>query len=241
MSIVSCTLFALAVAMAPLRSLAQEVYFNDFDGGETLGAGVSGGLSGETTTEPVQGYAGEGPSGGEFGGNLLRNDSATQPGAATVLTLDGLPAHGAVSVEFLLAVIDSWDGNGPAAAPDFFEVWIDGVSVFQETFSNTSNLGQTQTYAGPAIVFEQDLGWTVSANHNDSAYDMAPNLTGIRHTESTLTLELFAAGAGWQGADDESWGIDNLRVAVEVPEPAQTRQLLAGALVLLLAAATRKT
>ena len=198
MSIVSCTLFTLVVALAPLRSWAQEVYFNDFDGGETLGAGVSGGLSGETSTEPVAGYAGAGPVGAEFGGNLLRSASSTQPGAAAVLTLDGLPVHGAVSVEFLLAVIDSWDGNGPAAAPDFFDVQIDGVSVFQETLSNTSNLGQTQTYAGPAIVFEQDLGWTVSPNHNDSAYDMAPNLAGIPHASSTLTLELFASGAGWQ-------------------------------------------
>jgi len=215
----------LAVA-AP--ALSQELYFNDFDGGETFGAGVAGGLSGETAVEPVQGYAGLGPAGGEFAGNLLRN--TTVPGAPTVLTLTGLPPHDAISLEFLFAAIDSWDGIFAVDAEDLFAVTLDGETIFLESFLN-STAPTTQSYAGPALSFRQDLGFTAGGvDFFDSAYDLAENFVRMPHTADTLTLEFFADGAHWQGGTDESWGMDNL--IVSVPEPALFAQLLVGGAVL---------
>lgn len=231
------TIFALAVLLMPLAGLGQEFYFNDFDGGETFGAGVAGGLSGETATEPAQGFVGLGPVGGEFSGNLLRSTSATQPGEATVLELSGLPPHDDVSIGFLFAAIDSWDGAFSPGVDDFFEVWLDGEQIFQETFLN-STAASSQSYAGPALALRQALGFTAGIDHNDSAYDMLPNFGNVPHSADTLTLEFFASGLHWQGGTDESWGMDNLRVAV--PEPGHVAQLGVGALVLALACARRR-
>ena len=143
---------AALVAAAP--ALSQELYFNDFDGGETFGAGVGGALSGEVATEPGQGFVGLGPVGGEFAGDLLRN--TTVPGAATTLTLTGLPPHASISISFLFAAIDSWDGD--LGGGDFFEVNVDGATVFRESFLNSS-AAAVQSYAGPALAFRQDLGF----------------------------------------------------------------------------------
>jgi len=219
---------ATLVAAAP--AFAQEFYFNDFDGGETFGTGVAGALTGETAVEPGQGFVGLGPAGGEFADNLLRNLSALQPGAPTVLTLSGLPPHEAIRLEFLFAAIDSWDGIFAVDAEDLFVVTLDGETIFQESFLN-STAPATQSYAGPALSFQQNLGFgAASADFLDSAYDLAENFVSLPHTADTLTLEFFTDGAHWQGGADESWGMDNL--IVSVPEPALFAQLLVGGAVL---------
>jgi hypothetical protein len=56
----------------------------------------------------VQGYAGLGPAGNQFGGSFLRSPT----GNTVTLTLSGLPAHSSISIEFLFAAIDSLDGTG---------------------------------------------------------------------------------------------------------------------------------
>ena len=49
----------LLACLAPAGAMAgTQIYFNNFDGGLTVAPGVSGGFSGVTTTEGVQGYAG---------------------------------------------------------------------------------------------------------------------------------------------------------------------------------------
>jgi hypothetical protein len=217
---------ATLVAAAP--ALSQELYFNDFDGGETFGAGVGGALSGEVSTEPGQGFVGLGPVGGEFAGDLLRNTSATVPGAATTLTLTGLPPHASISISLLFAAIDSWDGD--LGGGDFFEVNVDGATVFRESFLN-STAPAMQSYAGPALAFRQNLGFGGGLDFLDSAYDLSAELERVPHSADTLTLELFADGPHWQGGADESWGVDNL--LVEVPEPAPFAEALVGAALLV--------
>jgi hypothetical protein len=44
---------------------------------------------------------------------------------------------------------------------------------------------------------------------------LEPAFENIPHTSSTLTVEWFASGAGWQAGDDESWAIDNVEVIVK--------------------------
>jgi hypothetical protein len=42
--------------------------------------------------------------------------------------------------------------------------------------------------------------------------ELDPTFNNIPHMVSTLTIEWFASGAGWQGGTDESWAIDNVEV-----------------------------
>jgi hypothetical protein len=42
----------------------------------------------------------------------------------------------------------------------------------------------------------------------------------MAHSSSTLSIEFFASGSGWQGSTDESWAIENLQVTANpVPLP----------------------
>lgn len=125
---------ALAASLAAASSAQTVVFSTTFDGGAPPE------LSGVTTTEDVQGYAGVGAPGNQFGGDFLRNTTGCDAGGptlgATTLTLTGLPPHSTVSVGFLLAIIDTWDGLEPCCGPDFFEVAVDGQTVFSESFQN---------------------------------------------------------------------------------------------------------
>ncbi|MFT3687033.1 MAG: hypothetical protein QM783_19280 [Phycisphaerales bacterium] len=204
----------VAVAATSSLASAQVVFSNNFEGAmpaEITGAG---------SIQGSQGYSGWG-----FGNNLLRNDAGGNPATATTLTLTGLGAHTSISIDCLLAVIDSWDSDNGNPSPDYFNIAVDGSPVFQATFAHASggnnyNLGQ--------LVYNTQLGF--NGSWGDSAYDLSfePSLHNIAHTGSTLTITFFASGGGWQAGDDESWGIDNLTVTL-VPTPGAATLLLAGA------------
>ena len=120
----------------------------------TSDTGISAQWSGITNLESVQGYAGLGTGSDVFSGNFLRNESGGYVSTPTpsVLTLTGLPAHTSVSLGFLLAVIDSWDGNSNEViahypvGPDYFNVRVvDGNNIwtFSQTFTNFTNVSQS--------------------------------------------------------------------------------------------------
>jgi energy-converting hydrogenase Eha subunit G len=111
---------ASIVSGAPLT-----VYSNNFDGIEIFAAGVTGGLSGITGTVGVEGFAGLGSVGNQFSGNLLLNGSGdlarfNVTPTPTTLTLSNLPAHTSRDVNFLLAIIDSWDSTNGLNSAGFF-------------------------------------------------------------------------------------------------------------------------
>ncbi len=95
-----------------------------------------------------------------FGGNLLENasggtepSSGTVPQTATTLTLTNLPTHTSIDLNFLLAIINSWDGfastpNNPVV-PEFFNVRIDGMLLFRHSFDNTPVNGTFEDYVPP--------------------------------------------------------------------------------------------
>ncbi len=186
-------------------------------------------FSGVTTTEGVQGCAGLGHGTDVFSGLLLRNDTGPYgggPALPTRLTLTGLPPHESIGLNFLLAIIDTWDGNAGGMDPDIFNVTVDGHLVFSESFTNfpdTHTASYPNASTPPEVVLAQyvHLGWLGS--YVDSAYDLGlePAFQAIQHTASTLTIEWFASGDGWQGSYDESWGIDNVEVLVMGPTPAE--------------------
>ncbi|MDD1615526.1 MAG: putative rhizobiocin/RTX toxin and hemolysin-type calcium-binding protein, partial [Methylococcaceae bacterium NSP1-2] len=186
------------------------VYANDFDGHQLFGNGTTGGLSGYQSIESVQGYTADG-----FSGNFLRNDSGGHGIAAnpTTLTLTNLPTHNVIDINFLLALIDSWDG---ANGPDFFNVNVDGVSVLQITSANAYS---SVTYNGNQLGSLSNLGFNSGIYGKDYWKDVAFDMSSesrltTAHTASTATIQFFASGSGWQGGMDESWAIENLQVVV---------------------------
>lgn len=227
----------LLACLVPAGAMADTLmaYFNDFDGGLTVAAGVGASLSGAISIEGVQGYAGLGPDGNQFGGNFLRNAT----GSTTTLTLTGLPAHTSVNVNFLLGIIDTWDGYGNSFGPDAFNVKVDGVSVFSEVFAMQYNgtYNGTMTYIPPSGVQLSpgvQRGFNLYYQYTDLAYNMylESAFQNIAHTGDSLTISWFASGPNWQGGIDESWAIENVRVDV-VPLPPTVVLLGSGLLGLL--------
>jgi hypothetical protein len=185
-------------------------FSTDFNGG------VPPQFSGVVTTESVQGYAEIATGANGFSGDLLRNSS--NPPLPTTLTLTGLPAHASIDLRFLLAIIDSWDGDGSSCCgPDSFTVTVDGKPLFSEVFNNAA-IGGVQGYMPPPgaeLVRTMEMGFRdTNENDQDSGYDMGkdPTFANILHTSDTLMIEWYANGPGWQGGTDESWAIDNLEV-----------------------------
>lgn len=232
-------MFGAALVASQLAQAASvQVYSNDFEGAPTVGVGVTAAIAGAGGTESSQGYSAHG-----FGTMLYRNASGDPaPPVSTTLTLSGLQAHTSISLGFLLAVIDSWDGKAAnGCAPDLFNVKLDGASIFSTDFGNVRDGScgtHPQTYGtanallfpGPLNIDNTSTSTNVGFNPrwNDAAYDMALEslFQNILHTGGTATLEFFASGGGWQGGSDESWGIDNVKVTLNgvtpdnnVPEP----------------------
>jgi hypothetical protein len=211
-------------AAASVEATTQ-VFFTDFY--STIPAEIS---PGSATLSGVQLYSGLGPAGNQFGGTFLR--SAT--GNTVTLSLTGLPQHSAISLQFLFAAIDSLDGTGTFPSGDFFNVTLDGVSVFRESFANATP-SQIQSYVPPPgveLARHVDLGFTGPGGfYTDSAYNLGvdPVFHNLAHTGTTATFTFRIEGEGIQDINDESWAMDNLRVSVTpVPEPSTVFLALAG-------------
>lgn len=206
------------------------VFHTDFESGTPVGITGTGVLTG------TQGYSAFG-----FGNTFLRTEAGNGIGNGIELTFNNLPTHSSVSIDFLLAVIDSWDGVGNAVhGPDGLSVAVDGVVVFSEVFEN-SNSG-VQTYAPPpgvTLARRESLGFApTGVFFADSAYDMSLDSTfdSIAHTSSSLTINWFRhSGLQINGSSsvpvDESWAIDDLTVTLggtvaAVPEPTSAILLL---------------
>lgn len=208
----SIIVLAINMSAAGLAKADITVFSTNFD------SAIPAEFSGAGLADGIQGFAGYGNPGNEFTGNFLRNTSTGNPATASVLTLTGLPTHTHVDVNFLLAILESWDGGGSVggAAPDLFNVRVDGVTVFQESFETTNV--SAQSYIPPAgveLVHKVQLGnWGHS--FPESGYDMGldPVFNNIVHSSDTLAVEWFASGSGWQGGNDESWAIDNVSITL---------------------------
>ena len=214
---------AAAVSTALLFGQGAQAayYFNDFETLSTPNFSAFGSVQGTQGYSNISGFTG-------FGSEFLRNDTSGAPGAATVLTLTGLPTHTGIKLGFLLAIIDSWDASG-CCSPDSLNVQVNGVTVFNETFDNFNN-GAGQSFAGTPIGGSRtQLGF--NGGFNDAAYDLTAlaSLQNIAHTSSVLAIEWrtnFTTTNSFQGGLDESFAIDKVSVdllgvaTAAAPEPA---------------------
>lgn len=211
---------AAVVAIAPIAAAnAGTVFSENFDGmvdARITGAGAEVG---------VGGFAGQ----GAFAGSFRQNASGGNPAAPTTLTLNGLGAHTTLTVDFDLAIIDSWDGDAGPASPDFFGVRLDGGLAYLGSFEYFRS-GPQSTSVPVTTIFSQQNKF--GAFWWDQAYHVSLVLP---HVGASAVLDFLAGGNGWQGGHDESWAIDNLVVQSDmnpVPVPAAL-PLLASALGLM--------
>jgi hypothetical protein len=212
------------------------VFSTDFD--TTLPAAISPDTAFITG---VQGYAGLGPVGNQFGGTFLRSET----GNIVTLQLSNMPAHNAINLAFLFAAIDSLDGSGTTYPQgDYFIVVLDGTTIFNESFANAQST-DIQSYAPPVgveLARRVDLGFTVSTFSLDSAYNLGadPIFSNIPHSASTATIQFVIQGVGNQDLNDESWAMDNLSVSVVSPVPVPSAVWLFGSGVLGLIGISRR-
>lgn len=129
----------------------------------------------------------------------------SEPGSAITLQLDSLVAHSTLDLAFDLAIIDSWDGD-TFYGPDYFNLKVDGVSYINEL-----------------VIQDWDNGSDMWGNPDfpDSSISYSFSIT---HFATSVSIEWFANGSGWQGGLDESFAIDNIYISAQsetpVPEPA---------------------
>jgi len=210
---------ALAAGLAISSASGQTVVLSTGFNGILL-APIEPGVA---TLTGVQQYAGLGPVDNQFGGNFLRSPT----GNVVTITLTGLPAHSAISIDFLFAAIDSLDGTGSYPEGDFLRVNVDGNTIFRESFANAT-AQQDQSYVpAPNVQLARriDLGFSGPGSYyTDSAYNMynEPRFHNIAHTASSVTISFLMEGPGIQSLEDESWAMDNLRITVldSIPCPA---------------------
>lgn len=233
---------ALAAALAFLvagsaHAAMNTLYSDDYDGNEFVAAGVSvSGLANGGLEDAV--------TNGGWSGKYFANRTQGDPAGMSFLTLGNLTEHTEVSVSFLLGFLESWDGfDAGTYGPDNLDIYIDGSRVARLTATNA--LGSADEFGGGTVVVYRGQ---INGNpyYSDVLLDMstAPYLT-FAHTASTLTVGIQASGSGWQGGDDEGWGVDALKITYDgipaVPEPSTWAMLGAGLAGLVVTTARRRT
>jgi hypothetical protein len=130
----------------------------------------------------------------------------------TSLSLTGLGAgNHSIVLTFDFYAIDSWDGDGTAWGIDYFGIsgdYNNEWTVARSTSSATQTFPYTPSETGS---FGYNSRWT-----DDIYRDIS-----ISFVQTGDTLDLSFYGHNLQGINDESWGLDNVRVeTAPVPEPA---------------------
>lgn len=158
---------------------------------------------------------------GEFGGPKFGaagdpGYNRTQVKQSVRLTLDKLPPHQALRISFDLYILKSWDGNSPQYGPDELRVALaNGPSLIDSSFSNNHKVDRQGSYQDYPAKKSKPQAAAASVNtlgyqfFGDSIYRLEFT---VPHDRDTLELDFSSQLFEGKGTDDESWGIDNIRV-----------------------------
>ncbi len=207
--------YSLVAHFKPQNQPWSTVYFNDFE--DKVGPEWSRGI---TDITPVGGR--------QFLGRF-HTDSVT-------LALEDLPPHSQVRVSFDLFVIHSWDGDTlPGVhSPDMWTLDVnDGPTLLQTTFDNhiTPPYSDSHVQSYPReYPYGESLPQTGAAETSTLGYvfrvsepmDSVYHLTReFAHADRSVQLiyraQLMHRGLLTSDVNDESWGLDNVRVEVLAP------------------------
>ena len=210
---IACTLSLGWLLLGSSSAYALTVYENDFQ--SAVGSEWSHTLTQNTPTPYPFGAR---SFLGEFGNQQVS------------ISLSNLAVHSSVLLEFDLYLIRSWDGSSAGTAFDYgddhFKLAVTGgATLLDETFSNGNPAGQSfgplannpyytgasETYSLGYVFYD---GIQQTSQVMDSVYRLSFNFA---HDSDILAFDF--RGYGLQSREDESWGLDNVRVSV-VPEPA---------------------
>jgi hypothetical protein len=230
--------FALVFVILFAPAFCAEVYFNDFNGppgttypewtsgGYTNTANLAGTVAAGSGTQTVSSVAS--PNGrqrflGDFGGPVIitappyDSQHFVRVDETVTLTLRALKPHTFMTVEFDLYILRSWDGNNRTYGPDRWRLSIqDGPALLDTTFSNNPKVGADLSQQNFPVDNSAQQSGAASVNtlgyafYGDSIYHLSFNFP---HTGSTLVLHFSSSLFEGKGTDDESWGLDNVRVS----------------------------
>jgi outer membrane protein assembly factor BamB len=201
----------LTTFLAAFGQNNQTVYTNDFEG--TVGSEWSNPATDVTSWENRR-----------FLGQFWNQ--------AVNLNLTNLPAHNNVVLSFDLFIIRTWDGwsNNPAniwAGPDAWALRVtDGPILLHTTFLthdfvNESTTNRVQSYpdfypggSHPLLTGATEVNKLGFDRGNGEIMDAVYRLT-FTFPNTNGSLQLVFSANGLQEIVDESWGLDNVSVAVE--------------------------
>ena len=203
------SIIVLSFLLITARVEASLLYENDFEDPLDI-------LLGAGSIVGAQGFNGI----GDISGGIWRNTAPGNPAANSSVNLAGGPYSG-LHIEFDFMAIDSWDGTTAAGGiipPDFFNVTVNSGTEFSETvdFAIEADGSISTSAAATLLSSGSNLHTVPGTSWPDTVYHIALDVLGP--VTSPVAVSFFASGAGWQGGNDESWAIDNLRIT-SVPEP----------------------
>ncbi len=204
----SALILAAALVAAPTLAAETLVWSTDFETGTVFK--TVGPFPQDTRTATLAGGSIQNAQSlPGFGTKYLRNSSTGE----TKFLVTGLGAHDSLRLTFDLALLDSWDRESDTRwGPDYLFVTV-GDTTYQWAPEWPGTLVGRGHYA-------------VNGSWQDSVYS---HEFVIPHTGSDFLFSIRAGGKGFQGGNDESWGVDNIRLlANAVPEPSTWAMMIAG-------------
>jgi uncharacterized protein (TIGR03437 family) len=235
---------ALICAFLSAPAFCADVYFNDFNAapGTTYPEWASSGYSNSANRAgTVAASSGlqvvatvTSPNGrqrflGEFGGPVIVAAPPYDPqhfvrvDETVTLTLRDLKPHTFMTVAFDLYILKSWDGNNGTYGPDRWRLSVqDGPTLLETTFSNNPKTGADLSQQNYPVANSPQQSGAASVNtlgytfYGDSIYHFSFNFP---HAGETVMLIFSSSLFEGKGTDDESWGLDNVRVASNSDAP----------------------
>lgn len=141
------------------------------------------------------------------------------------LTLDNLPSHNIVHIEFDLYIHDQWDGDylrPGTTIPDVWNMKLDNYVIYQTTFSNGPyNQSFPDNYKGRiSINPARSNAWGVSpgvcslAGKTDGTSHYKIDII-TAHATPGMELDLSDATQPFNDLCLKSWSIDNVRISAD--------------------------